>query len=211
MPIKSQILLSLRGGASFPFPWVGNGFRDLLLIHRLWQRWWYVTFGIRLPKIATSVLNMVSFSWVSYLEEASCHVRRIQINLQRGSHGEELSSLVNRQQKKFPEPTSLKRWSVGWSVGSIWGQWATRVMFIPPSCSCGYESPIMGWVNFNVFMSFASYSLLLSLWIASFHDPTQSIKSFLFCGNGLWVSKFRRVGFLLRNPNIVYIELLSSS
>ena len=118
MPIKSQILLSLRGGASFPFPWVGNGFRDLLLIHRLWQRWWYVTFGIRLPKIATSVLNMVSFSWVSYLEEASCHVRRIQINLQRGSRGEELSSLVNRQQKssQSPPPSRDGVWGGVWWV-----------------------------------------------------------------------------------------------
>lgn len=43
-------------------------------------------FEIRLSKIATFVLNVLSLSWSLALEEASCHVRKTQICLEREAH-----------------------------------------------------------------------------------------------------------------------------
>lgn len=50
VPTNSVILLSLRGGVSFPSHWVLAELPDLFLVHRIWQNWWEVTSKIRLEK-----------------------------------------------------------------------------------------------------------------------------------------------------------------
>lgn len=73
-----------------PSPLVWTGHSDLLLMNITWQKWWDVTFMIRLQEVVTSILIALSFSLTSILlalahsSEATCHVGRCYVeNLHR--------------------------------------------------------------------------------------------------------------------------------
>lgn len=60
-----------------PCPWVGAEPRDLLLMNRMWQKWWAFSPVIRWQKTVTSISLAFSLlpSWLVHCDEVSCCVK----------------------------------------------------------------------------------------------------------------------------------------